>query len=271
MTLRVAAVLALILSGLAAAVSAAPAHATAGIEIVPHRALYALSLGSAKNRSGVVGVDGKLAFEWADSCDGWTVEQRYDLRVRYTHGPEIEILTSYVSWESKDGLNYRFNVRRVSNGNKEEEYRGSATLEAKGAAGGVRYTVPEGRHDRMPAGTVFPTEHTELLLERAAAGERLFSRPVFDGATDDGTMLVNAFIAGPLPLRPDAGQPLANAPGWRVRLAFFPLTKESALPEYEVGLALQTNGIARSVELVYDDFVIKGMLDEVERLPAPGC
>jgi hypothetical protein len=131
--------------------------------------------------------------------------------------------------------------------------------------------VPEDRTETLPAGAVFPTEHTELLLERAAAGERLFTRTVFDGATEDGTMLVNAVFAGPLEVSTEPEQPLANAPGWRVRLAFFPLDKATASPEYEVGLELQKNGIARAVELDYGDFTIEGSLDRVERLPDPGC
>src|SRR5258708_32694379 len=47
------------------------------IEITPHRALYNLSLGAAKSASGVADARGTMLLEWADSCDGWTIEQRY--------------------------------------------------------------------------------------------------------------------------------------------------------------------------------------------------
>ncbi len=241
------------------------------VQVVPHRALYDMSLVSASRQSGIVGVSGGLAFEWAETCDGWTVEQRYKLRLLRTDGPEMEMRSSYASWESKDGLGYRFNLRSERDGVTDEEYRGSASLEAKGDAGSARYTKPDNRTERLPAGTVFPTEHTELLIERARAGERMFSRTVFDGTTEYGTMLINAFIGAPLEVADHADEPLTNVKGWRMRLAFFPLDSGAALPEYEVGLEMQENGIARSVVLDYGDFTIRGVLAGVERLPRPGC
>lgn len=254
-----------------AAMPAAPVAAAPKVEVVPHRALYDMSLVSSTQRSGIIGVTGALSFQWGDTCDGWTVEQRYKLDLLYANGPEAEIRTSYVTWESKDGLNYRFNLRNQRNGVTDEEFRGAAAIDAKGAAGSARYTKPDGREDPLPPGTVFPTEHTELLIERARAGERLFSRPVFDGTTDFGTMLINAFIGGALKVTPEAKEPLTNVKGWRIRLAFFPLEQEAVSPEYEVELELQENGIARSVELDYGDFTIRGALAHLERLPKPGC
>ncbi|MFQ5954214.1 MAG: cell envelope integrity EipB family protein [Kiloniellales bacterium] len=241
------------------------------VEVVPHRALYEMSLVSASRRSGIIGVSGGLAFEWAETCDGWTVEQRYKLHLLYSGGSEMEVRTSYASWESKDGLGYRFNLRNQRGGVTDEEYRGSATLEAKGEAGSARYTKPEDRTEPLPAGTVFPTEHTELLIERARAGQRMFLRPVFDGTTEHGTMLINAFIGEPLEVADLPEEPLTNVKGWRMRLAFFPLDTGSESPEYEVGLELQENGIARSVVLDYGDFTIRGVLAGLERLPRPGC
>ena len=56
----------------------APAGAA---DIDPHRALYSLTLGSsAKSGSGVLGASGAMYYEWGETCDGWTVEQRFRLR-----------------------------------------------------------------------------------------------------------------------------------------------------------------------------------------------
>ncbi len=66
-----------------------------GAEIAVHRALYSMSLGSTRNDSGVVDAHGAMAYEWGETCDGWTVEQRYKLRMQYAgDGPrdnEVEI------------------------------------------------------------------------------------------------------------------------------------------------------------------------------------
>src|ERR1700739_3991531 len=81
------------------ALLAAPAAAT---EITPHRALYTMSLGNARNDSGVVDARGTMDYEWGETCDGWTIEQRYRLKMRYAETSDVDILSSFVTWEAKD-------------------------------------------------------------------------------------------------------------------------------------------------------------------------
>jgi len=50
------------------------------------------------------------------TCGGWTVEQRFRLRLEYADQDAAEITSNLVTWESKDGTRYRFNERRLRNG-----------------------------------------------------------------------------------------------------------------------------------------------------------
>src|SRR6266478_9997351 len=84
------------------------AGTASAVEIAPHRALYSMSLGAAKQNSGVVAAAGSMAFSWGETCDGWTVEQRYKLRMHYSEDTDVEITSNFVTRESKDGLRYRF-------------------------------------------------------------------------------------------------------------------------------------------------------------------
>src|ERR1044072_667462 len=88
----------------AAAVIALLAPAAIAVDVAPHRALYSMTLGSAKSSSNVVSARGTMVFEWGDTCDGWTIEQRYRLRMQYAESGDVEIASSYVSWEAKDGV-----------------------------------------------------------------------------------------------------------------------------------------------------------------------
>src|SRR3954451_22061362 len=126
-----------------------------------------MTLGSTKSNSGVVGASGTMPDEWGDTCDGWTVEQRYKLRMQYAESSEVEITSNYVTWESKDGLRYRFNERKMKNGELDEEVRGDARLEGRGKAGVANFVRPKADTVELPPGVVFPTEHTLLLIERA--------------------------------------------------------------------------------------------------------
>src|SRR3546814_17351816 len=78
------------LLSLAAAAILLVGNASAGVKVAPHRAAYLFKLHSSQPGSGVVDVSGGMTYEWADSCDGWAVQQRYLLRILRTDMPELE-------------------------------------------------------------------------------------------------------------------------------------------------------------------------------------
>jgi len=247
--------------------------AASAADIAPHRALYSMTLGSSKNDSGVASASGTMAYQWGETCDGWTVEQRYRLKMGYAEQQDVEISSNFVTWESKDGLHYRFNQKESRNGNTSEEIRGEAQLNEAGKGGTADFAKPDAKKIDLPAGTLFPSAHTILLIDRAAAGENFISRQIFDGATEETAVLVSGVI-GPK-IEPDADaagkSPLLNRPGWRVRLAFFPADQKADKPDYELGMLLLDNGISRDMVIDYGDYSIRAKLEDIEALPKPHC
>jgi len=262
-----------------AAVAAAGGHppdarAAGAPDIVPHRALYEMKLAGTRSSSQVAAVTGRMAFEWADACDGWAIQQRFHLNFQYAEGNQVEMVTNYVTWESKDGTAYRFNVRRTVNGEVEEETRGEASLFADRQGGVVRYVRPEPTEGDLPPETMFPTAHTLELLRLAVADERFLARIVFDGSDADGPNEVSAAIgtAGPVRATPGgSGRDLLKAKAYPIRMAFFPLQGTGAEPTYEMSLSLLANGVAESMLIDYGDFRVSGTLRELESLPMPHC
>lgn len=262
-----------------ALVIAAPALAA---DIDPHRALYDLSLASAKAGSGVLGATGAMYYEWGETCDGWTVEQRFRLRLTYAEAGGGELSSTLVTWESKDGLRYRFNERRLRNGVLTEELHGEAHLDGPGQGGAAEFSRPENAKIALKPGVIFPTAHTLLLIDRAKDGETFISRSVFDGSSVENATQITAVIGAQLQPPPAAGakpagkndplsSPLLQRPSWRVRLAFFPPESNSETPDYELGMRLLANGVSQDMELDYGDYVVKARLDEIEPLPRPAC
>ena len=132
--------------------TAGAASADGAADIQPHRAGYELSLKSVRSGSGIIDVNGVLSYDWSDSCDGWIVEQRYVLQVVRGDGPVVEISASYANWESKDGLRYRFYVKRTRGGEDEDqstEIQGEATARRQGQ--GRRRAFREAREERHQA------------------------------------------------------------------------------------------------------------------------
>jgi hypothetical protein len=247
------------------------------VSLAPHRAVYKMDLASVKNGSNITGVTGKMLFEWADACDGWAVQQHLQLHFSYAEGDEADVSSTVISWEAKNGKQYNFNVRRVTNDKELESYRGKAEMGEHGGLG--KYTIPKNKKDAvLPTGTLFPSAHTMMILEKAASGERLFTRRVFDGSDEEGQADVSAFIGPRQDQTPGADanpvlkdNPLVIRPVWPVRLAFYKPDTETGEPDYEMNLELQANGIARSMRIDYGDFSVSGVLGSLEALPSSGC
>jgi len=252
-------------------------------DIDPHRALYSLSLDSARSGSGVLGASGAMYYQWGETCDGWTVEQRFHLGLVYAESGGSDLSSTLVTWEAKNGLRYRFNERRLRDGDVEEELRGEAHLDGPGKGGSAEFSKPENTTIKLAPGVIFPTAHTLLLIDRAAAGDQFMARSVFDGASVDNATQITAVIGPPLKPLPmpaaaankgkddPARSALLQHGSWRVRLAFFPPDSKSETPDYELGMRLLSNGVSQDMELDYGDYVIKAQLDAIEALPKPSC
>ena len=77
----------------------------AGIDPLPHRAVYDLDLRISDPDSGITGVQGRMVLEWADGCEGYTTNQQIWMRIEHAAGQPIDSDFSVTSWESKDGTN----------------------------------------------------------------------------------------------------------------------------------------------------------------------
>ena len=241
------------------------------IDVEPHRAVYKMSLERAQTASGVVVAGGTMLYQWADSCDGWTIEQRYKLRMQYSEQDDAELSISFVTWESKDGLRYRFNVRKLKDGEPTEELRGDAQLKSSGGPGEARFARPEATTLDLAAGTLFPTAHTLALIQAATTGATFLSKHVFDGGTVEGAFEVTGGIGNEHKAEPSEKNPLLRSRWWPIRLAFFPADSQSPQPDYELGMDLQDNGIARELTLDYGNFVVRAKLESIEPMPKPHC
>jgi EipB-like len=263
-------------AALVATVFMAPAGESHAGEVTPHRALYTMSLDSAKPNSGVIGATGTLAYQWGEACDGWTIEQRYKLNMQYEDDPAAEIGSAFVTWESKDGLSYRFNERKTRNGQLEEEIRGDATLNAKDHAGKANFVKPKEQSMDLPSGSFFPTAHTLTLIRKGEAGENFLAAPVFDGSELEGAVLISATIGpkaaiGAAPSVTEVKSPLLQKPSWDVRLAFFPESSNEERPDYELSMRLLDSGISSEMTIDYGDYVVRAKLKELEAMPKPAC
>ncbi|MCR6630784.1 MAG: cell envelope integrity EipB family protein [Magnetospirillum sp.] len=253
-------------AGLGATAAAGPA------DLAPHRAIYAMGLSTIKPGAGIAAASGTMSYEFDDSCDGWVVENRIAITYAYTEGGQVLSTTDFITWESKDGLHYKFRMRNTRDGQVTEDVEGAADLKGKGQGGVARFTRPEPISIPLPKGTLFPTEHTLRLLDTARSGGRSFWRVVFDGSGTEGPYEVNALIGSPSQSFAAAGaSPLLASQAWPMRLAFFPVSSPDPLPNFEMALTYHPNGVSQQIVQSFKNFSLTGNLQSVEPLPSKRC
>src|ERR1700712_1749421 len=142
-------------------------------EMAAHKALYTLSL-DPSNRGDVVAATGTMGYEVIDACEGWTVRQRLRMMVTDDEGHDIQMVSDYATWESKNGLNFSFHMKQTTEGAITSQTDGTAKLSRKGGPGEVHYTTPDDSTKTLPAGTLFPMAHTAALISAARDGKKFF-------------------------------------------------------------------------------------------------
>jgi hypothetical protein len=249
---------ALLLTGLMLAVPTRPATAA---PLLAHRALYDLKLDPTKH-GDVQAAAGTMAYEVLDTCDGWASRQRLKMTITNSEGQEIEMLSDYTTFETKDGLNMRFRMRQTTDDAVTSDVEGAARLDGPNGAGSAHYTLPHDATAALPKGTLFPTAHTEALLAAAEAGKKFITLPLFDGTTEKGAQDSSIAVINWSGPKPTPWPALSKLPSGKVHLAFFDRAATAQEPDYEVSMRYWANGVADDLAMDFGDFTMDGTLAE---------
>jgi len=270
-----AAVLMLLAPGAAALAQGSP------VALVPHRAVYDLSLGQTRGNSQIVGVRGRILYDFGGSaCEGYTLDFR---QVSELDSGEGKVSTSDLrstTWEDAAAKHFKFTSQNFVDETLVNSVGGHAEHGADGTA--VHLSQPEPKTLDLDPRVVFPTEHMVRVIEAARAGTTILSFPVYDGS-ETGDKVFNTLTVIGRKLAPDERQhddaaahdaKLANVPRWPVTISYFEKSANSEsvdqTPTYAIGFELYENGISRALTLDYNDFVVSGKLTSLEiKRPKP--
>jgi hypothetical protein len=251
----------------AAATSApSPAPTQSPAPLLAHRALYTLTLASAKG-GDVVAAHGTMGYEVTDACDGWAVRQRLRMVISNADGQDVEMSSDYATWESKNGLKFRYHVRQMTDAAVTSQTDGEASLQKTGGPGEARYSSPRDSTSTLPAGTLFPMMHTSAIIAAAREKKHFLSLPLFDGTDESGVEDSFIVILNWTPPTTTKWPVLAALPSTRVRLAFFDHQPSAMTPTYEVGMRYWENGVADEMQMDFGDFVMAAKMSEFTPQP----
>lgn len=258
--------------GLGIGTPAAAEHSDAA-RLKPHRAVYAMSLAGSSGVGGPSQVRGVMYYEMVETCEAWKIDTKVLLRSVYGGEDEVENLRKIQTWEAKDGLGFRFRLDETAQGQPEQQLRGVAVIDGSELAGVAEFSAPQSTQSDLPKGATFPTRHMAELIRRSAAGDTHFTRVVFDGASLDDPYEVSALI-GEAPasvMSSDVQATLGEGARWKVRLAYFPVSKSAETPEFELSVLFRDDGIVENMRQDYDDHSLDARLRQIEFLPRPVC
>lgn len=248
--------------------------------MVPHKALYDITLRSAKTSSGIADVHGQMFYSLQETCDSWVSTHRFIITYDYIDNPSARTVSEYTTTESKDWKSMKFVAHRNNDVGETEEVAGSVARPAQpGKKFLARFTAPDRKNMPLDDGTMFPVQHTFKVINNALDGKKFIKGEVFDGSDMDGPYAVSGLVLKPISIPErkriwpnDVDKDLASVHGWRTQVAIFPLNdKGASASDYEMDMNLLENGVVTDMSVRYSDFTIEQELKALSKLPSPAC
>jgi hypothetical protein len=260
--------------------SAAPA--TAAAALAPHRAVYDLKLSKSRGKRPIEMVRGRILYDFSGSaCEGYALQFRQVSEIDSGEGKVALSDLRAATWEEGDAKSFRFNSENKVNERVVDAVDGNAGRDGSGVS--VKLSKPKAKSFDIDAKIAFPTEHVRRVIDAAEAGKTLLELSVFDGSESGekvfSTLAVIGNVIAPGDKKPDdaaaGNSALAGLKRWPVTISYFEqgsaTTTGEQTPVYAIGFELYENGISRALMLDYGDFVVSGIMSQLELKDAPTC
>lgn len=242
--------------------------ATAGSTLLPHRAVYDLTLERADEKSGISGVTGRMVYEFNGSaCEGYTTNFRFVTRIDMEGQDQRVTDQQATTFEAGDGSRFRFVNKTFVDKELVKEVRGNANV--ADSQMDVALTKPD-KQDLKLAKSQFPTSHMEELLGKAEKGDTFYQTTIFDGSDDANKIMATTAVIGKGQVLPADNETkvmgdVAKQESWPVTVAYFDDEENvEGLPVYRINFKLYRNGVTRDLNMDYGDFAMKGTLVNLE-------
>lgn len=254
------------------------------IALVPHRAVYDMSLKDALAASNISNIRGRLVFDFAGSpCAGYTLKSRLVTEVVDREGNSALTDLRSTTWEGSAGDRFRFENSQYVGSQLSEKVAGNASR-GKGEDGlKIEIKEPGKKTLNLDGGALFPTQHSLAILNAAGNGETVLQADIFDGSEQGDKLFKTTTFIGK-PVVPVAGEAAVEAPydeklkgvtAWPVAISYYEPPENPAqddgLPVYELSFQLFANGVSKDLLIHYGTFMVNGKLAGIEYHEPESC
>jgi hypothetical protein len=251
------------------------------VPLAPHRAVYEMSLATARGGTGVTAVSGRMVYELTGSaCEGYTQNMRFVTQMVNQAGTTMVTDLRSSSWEDANGKRFRFNSSQFRDEKATEVTAGDAARASSDDVK-VELTKPAKKDLSLSSRVYFPVQHSIALLANAKAGKSVFRADLYDGSEKGEKVYDTISVIGArrapganerLPAIKNTEQ-LDQLPVWPVSIAYFEpgSDKRDAVPAYELSFLFFENGVSRKLFIDYGEFAMQGEIKEITFLPPNKC
>ncbi len=257
------------------------AQALAAGQMVPHRAIYEMTLEDVRSGSGISAIDGRMVFEFTGSaCDGYSLNMRMVTQMTDSQGRTNLTDLRSSTWEQGNGKKFRFQSAQYLNDKLGDVTMGRAERAKPDEAVIVKLSQPSRDELDLSGPILFPTQHSFKLIEKARQGQTVFQAKIYDGSEKGRKVYeTTAFIGNMVGAGADAAtleqaakdKKLDRLPSWPISIGYFELTDDDLTPSYQIDFRLYENGVSRELLIDYGEFTIHGTLSSLEYLKAKTC
>lgn len=242
--------------------------------IIPHKAVYKITMTSKNSGSRLANIDGKMAFDLNHSCAGWISSYDFDLRYEYVDAPGLKVQSDFDTFESLKGDEFSFSTQRSRNDELYETIQGNAFLDQQDSR--IVFSQPDNLTHIIGADTLFPIQHTKALIDHAQNKQNFFQARVYDGGDSEKPKLINNFIGkkmdiDQLNLSNSIKGQLKDTASWSMRLAAFSHEDSDSMADYEMTVIFHDNGVVSDMDIDYGSFSIRQELVELIFMSISDC
>jgi hypothetical protein len=253
-----------------------PSARAAGPMLLPHHAVYKLTLASSSGNKAPADATGMISYDFSGSdCDGYKTVFRQVTALQPPEGDTRVSETKTTTLEGSNSATFAFDSRTTVNEGDPQNVKGEARREGDGTVD-VSLQQPDAASLDVKAPVFFPTEHLAHIIAAAQSGTKILSASVFDGS-DTGKKVYNTLsvigapIATPAADKAAQDDTLKNARRWPVTISYFEQDQGDSQPAYVLSFELYENGVSRALKVDYGNFALRGELVEFKPGEASAC
>ena len=243
---------------------------TAGAQVQPHRAEYALRLGVAANAPRI----GTAVHDLSQDCGGWHLKRDIRTEIALTASWKMSLTSKLDGQEPRSGNAFRFSTVQIQNGS-EREFKGR--VQRQGGELRAEVTQAGGPPNQfvLPPPTLMPVSAIDHLVTRLQAKAASFPALMFDAEVMGDAFLIEVTEQERSQLRAarpaDKAVSLASAKSWPVFMTFTRGRQQDQRPLFTVGALVFDSGVLDRLTVETGLVTVTADLQALEMRPVPTC